>query len=268
MKKLITAAGVMFALSAQAGTIQITATGTATAKPEYVETSVEVISRCYEKSREAADASAKLAAELETVLKKYESKDLKDAYTQTGGSFSRQREAYYANNKEVELCPTGWRTSKVLTLKLKDIAKLPDLQDEVLDIVDRTAKANSAVGAQTWAAWSTPYPAICEESRVKLADAALKNAVVNARREFAALAAECNNIVNPRLTAIGLAGAQQYPMNKSRAAYAESADMSGAPGGSGSSFTFGSLTESVTRTFTFEFDGGAEQCQVPTPVKK
>jgi uncharacterized protein YggE len=267
MKKLITAAGVIFALSAQAGTIQITATGNASTKPEYVETSVEVISRCYEKSREAADATAKLAAELETVLKQYESKDLKDAYTQTGGSFSRQREAYYANNKEVELCPTGWRTSKTLSLKLKDIAKLPDLQDEVLNIVDRTAKATNAAGAQTWASWSAPQPSICAESRVKLADAALKDAVVNARREFAALAAECNNLVNPKLVAIGLPGVPQYSARARSASY-ESADMAGAPGGSGSTFTFGSLSESVTRSFTFEFDGGAEECKIPTPAKK
>ncbi len=73
-------------------------------------------------------------------------------------------------------------------------------------------------------------------------------------------------MLNVKLAAIGAPGAQQ-PAVRGRAAYAEAADFS-APGGSGSTFTFGSLSEGVTRSFTFEYDGGAEECKLPAAPAK
>jgi uncharacterized protein YggE len=251
------------ALSAQAGTIEITATGTASMAPEYVVTTAQVISRCYGRAREAADANAALAKEIEAVFKPYMSSDLSEPYTQIGGEFNRQREAMYVGQKEVEYCPMGWRTYKTLTLKLKDISKLPDLQDAVLNIVDRKAGAATTSGPQSWIQWNSPQPAICDESSRKLEEKALASAILNARRELSVLASKCD-MHNAKLTGVGLNVIRNYPKAQGYADRALSAPGASIEAGSGSSFSFGSISQSVTRVFTYEFDGGAESCKVPS----
>ena len=258
MKSLIVALGVAFTLSAQAGSIKITATGWASKPAEYVVVSATVVSRCYPTSLEAANKNAELVNEIKAIMAPYESSDLKDALSTDGGQFSRRREAEYLNNKEVEYCAQGWRTEKTITLKLKDIAKLPEVQDAILNVVDKKA-AVKPEGPNTYATWSDPRPEVCDETRKQMRIDALKDAIKNARVELAALAGECQ-LGQVQLKAV--TSGNEYaprPQAYSARSMAESADV--AP--SGSTFEFSAITESVTRDFEFAFTDGAESCEIP-----
>ncbi len=237
------------ALPAQAGTISLTATGVASQAADFVSVSVSVHSKCYKKSSDAAKDNAQMANDILAILKKYEDPKLalteKDLITVVGGYFLRQTEISYQDGKSVVLCTNGWRTEKDLTLKLAAIDKLAELQDEILAVADRAPEVASSGDPQTWAVLGNPAPALTASSQKALAASAVKKSIQNAKDELSAITGEC-----------GLRGVKLLEMKvpEHHAMPANFAAEKAAAPGSGSPFLFGSISASVTRIFSFQYE--------------
>lgn len=254
---------------AYAGTIQITATGQASQQPDFAVVPVTVNSKCYKTSTEAKNANAALAAEvrkvMEPIAEQARKAGLKDPFTEVGGQFVRQTEVEYTEtdqgkSKKEVLCVNGWRTSKTLSVKVKNVEALPEIQDAILTVVDKRSEQQAFKGPQTWADSSAPFPAVTPENAKALELKAMKDAKANAYRQLSVLVEECN-LVNPSLRSVAPPGIEGPGPMRARAEAAAAP----APGGghAQSSFTFEQSSRTVTLVFTFEFDGGLVGCPLP-----
>lgn len=152
---------------ALSGTIEITGRGNAKALPEYATLSVQVVSLCYETSRDANDANGQLASSLVEILKKYATKE-KDQVTATGGATIRQTEFISGPGGISKiLCERKWRTTNQLTLELNDFQVLPALQDELYAVIDAEGPS-AALGAQSYAELSHPNFSLYSETYTRL----------------------------------------------------------------------------------------------------
>jgi len=255
---------VLCASSAFAGNITITGTGQASAPPECATLSVAVTSICYDSSRDAEKANATLAQQIKTTLEKYKNRP-GDEVTASGGANLRQTETEYetkddGTTKTVVLCRNGWRSNNTLILKTSKLDSLPQIQDEVLALIDQVT-VDTAKAARTTAAIAQPVFDVEAATRQKLRTEAQHKAWEDALQQFNDFNRDCH-FVNPQLKAVMAPNYRVIP-NYDRSVAAPAASTSATP------IAPENIIVQSTWQFVMSFDG-ASICATPatptTPV--
>jgi uncharacterized protein YggE len=201
-------------LALASGSVVIIGNGEAAAPPEVVRMSVSVTSICYDTSRGAKDANAQLANGLLGILQTYSGAD--DHVTVTGGVNVRQTEYAQVGSATRTLCEMKWRATNSLTIATHDLARLPDLQDQVLGAIDASGPDPEAV-AQTYAELRQPSFELTPETMRSLRATAQANAYDDAKAQFDVFAARCQ-FQDAQLTNISPPTYDSYPRQDGTAA--------------------------------------------------
>lgn len=159
--------------------------------PEYIELTVTVEAECYPTpmaANKAADgAVAEVMALLRTTLDPANPKD--GVFTQ--GGYSRPFSRYESGRT---VCRGTFGKTASITVKTSRIAdfasRYPDIQEQVLTRSLRQPDDKSSERPTTYATLSTPQPRLYYETREKLEQSALADALVNARQKLEATAAK------------------------------------------------------------------------------
>jgi len=137
-------------IDSEKGSLIVIGQGESSSLPEYAAVSVQVTSICYDSSRAAMSANAELANKILNVLNRYK-KNARDEVVALGGMNVRQTETIYLGSASKVLCELKWRASNHLRIEMGSIADLPDLQDEILKVVDLATGVSPEQVAQTYA---------------------------------------------------------------------------------------------------------------------
>jgi hypothetical protein len=204
------------ALADERGEITIVGRGQATAAPEMTRLKVEVTSICYETSREAKDANAKLANQVLEVLKKFQVAD-QGKLVATGGANVLRTETVYVGTEARVLCELKWRSTNTLILESPTLDQMPDLQDQILAVVDSRA-INPQLAAQTFAEMDQPVFFLKTDTMNRLKKEAHTAAYDDGRLQFDAFNARCNfkdptlsKILPPEYNVYGRRGGDAIP---------------------------------------------------------
>jgi uncharacterized protein YggE len=138
------------------GSIEIVGSGDASSPPQFARLSVLVVSICYDQSRTAKDANAQLANQVVDLFKRF-TQGTKDTVTTTGGP--NERETIYVpvpNGTSRILCERKWKATNGIHLQTAAIKALPDIQDEVLKLIDRAEDIDPTKVTQTYAQLEQP----------------------------------------------------------------------------------------------------------------
>lgn len=172
------------------GSIEITGRGEAGTMPEFASISVVVTSLCYDTSRAAKDANAVLAQKMVDTLKTF-ARGKRDKVTASGGPNFRQTEYIPGIGGTTRiLCERKWRTTNQLRLEIADYKSLPDIQDEILELVDND-QVDPAKVAQTYGEIGQPSFHLYLETATRLRTEAQGKAWQDARVQLDAFKAAC-----------------------------------------------------------------------------
>ena len=182
------------------GSIVLVGNGLASSAPEYLSLNIDVTSICYNTSHEAAEANAKIAQKIVTVLQSFR-KGEHDLVTATGGANVRQTETTYVGRETKVLCELKWRSENHLRIDMARMEDLSDLQDKLFAELAGADVLDPNVVAQTFTEVGRPQFSLYPETSQKLRDKAQGLAFEDARTQFNGFAAHCS-FADPQLISV------------------------------------------------------------------
>ncbi len=238
----VLSAGSVFA----SGKLVMTGTAEVGQKPDFMQVTVAVASKCYTTPTLAAKTNGAIAQELKDLFSTFV-KTEKDQVLVFGGFTNQQTLTSYEDGTTKTLCSGYFQTNNIV-LKIADITIWPDLQSKVVAIAEKVTASTS--GPHTTVTLEQPTPQLYPETLKALEVQALSEATVNATTQMQALAKAC-----------GLSEIQITEMvtgNSRPIAYAaEAKDLPGnAPDSPQLSFDQQWVQKSITFTWTFEKNNG------------
>ncbi len=182
------------------GSIVLVGRGAASSEPEYVSLSIKVSSICYETSRDAQAANAKMSSQLLTILQGFK-KDDRDKITASGGANIRQTETTQIGSDSKVLCEMKWRSENNLNISMAKMDDLAELQDKIFAELNQSAEINPDQVEQTFAEVWRPSFGVYPETSLKLRNSAQGSAFDDAKSQFDGLNSRCS-FLDPKILSI------------------------------------------------------------------
>lgn len=177
-------------------------------KPEFIEVKVNIASQCYPSYERVAQVTNGAAAKIRDIMKAVISEDenSRDQVISLPGSTVRSTKSKYVNNQEVVICENGWHSSNSLILRVANQDVWPQLQLDILEVIDQYNQEDNASDAATTNLFlEQPQPKLYPETLAKLEKEAHKQAIADASEKFYAIARQCE-LVGCKITNMSQVG--------------------------------------------------------------
>lgn len=172
------------------GSVTLEGRGSSSSAPEFVSLGVAVTSICYNSSIEAAQANSEMANRILGVLKNFKHTD-KDRITATGGANSLQTETTQVGAESKVLCEMKWHAENYLKIEMSNINDLPQLQDQVMAVVQGQGTIDPAQATQTFSEFGRPEFHLYRDTAQKMRESAQVSAFDDAKSQLNALSTRC-----------------------------------------------------------------------------
>jgi len=172
--------------------IVVVGNGEARSAPEFTRLSVNVISICFDSSQAARNANARLANEIVELFRELLDQDAPDRVVTRPGASVIQSETVWSEDERRVICERKWRFTNTVSIELRDIDVLAELQDRLTMIIDVTADIDPDLAAQTYGEIDPPSFHLYPETLREMRSSAQRSAYDDARHQYDALSQRCH----------------------------------------------------------------------------
>lgn len=196
MKKSLIIGSLFACTPAFAGKVTLSGSSNIGHKVDFMSVDVSIVSECFDTQESVLAATNGAAKKIKEIMKSFVSnvEGSRDQIIASPGLTTRSTKTRYnaESRREEVICQNGWHSSNHITLKVADTNAWPQLQREILSVIDSyQAEEIETQAARINVTLSAPTPQLYPETITKLKRQAEKQALVDATEKFRRLAAQC-----------------------------------------------------------------------------